>query len=137
MCISHLDTQMLLLPTGTTSSLRLALSAVCQTVYWFLALSQVSFMTLLDLYLPLTSRPLLISRLLTQENPYFIKRIHSIRHNLPDSQPCLPTSHHALTSLPVAAEGKVALLFRANSFTCAIDNVLKLSLKMPLSYPCS
>lgn len=104
-----------------------------------LAPSQVSLMPLPDLSLShLPQRPLLIFRLRTLRKTPTSSRAFSPL-NLPESQPFLPTSSHTLLLRPTAAQRKVALLFRANSSSsiCAIDDVLKLSIKTPLSSPCS
>lgn len=71
----------------------------------------------------------------TWENPCSPE--NSAHQALSPSQPSLPTSSHTLASLPPAAEGKVAFLFRANPSIRTIGNVLKLPFKTPLPSPSS
>lgn len=107
---------------------RPSLAAVCQTVYLFLAPSPVSFMTLPDLSLPLTSRSLLPSRPVTlRPTPASSSELSPLHAIPPNPQLLLPTSSHSIISLPTTAKRKVALLLRADPSLCVIHGAAELS----------
>lgn len=131
MCVPHLDTQTLLL--SDWHHFHPPLGPRCCVSVCLLVLTSFSNF-FYDPPRPL-SPPAYLQMPYCQENPYFVKKIQPIGHDLPNSWCFLQTSSHTLTSFSYNAEGKVALLFRANSSVCAVANVPKLSIKTPLTFP--